>query len=178
MKLFFLVIALCLNLPAFAQLKPIYLNRDIIVKDSTQATSYGVFGKLSSEDLYVLKIFDLDNNLLTTGTYKDDNLKIPHGAFVYYADLNTFNEINMENFFLKGKSRFISGRGSFDDGRKTGRWISFFPDGRLMNVTTYINGVKHGFYGEYNRKGKVIASGVYAMDERDGEWLQDRKSVV
>ena len=177
MKLFFLMVTLFLNLCAFAQLKPVYFNGDVIVKDSTQANYYGVFGKLSSENLYVLKVYDLDNNLKTTGYYKDEDLKIPHGAFVYYENVNFFNHVNATNFILKGKERFVSGRGIFVDGLQTGRWISFFPDGRIMNVTTYLNGVKHGFYGTYNGKGKVIVSGVFNAGQKDGEWLQDSGKI-
>ena len=178
MKLFFLIVVFSLNLCAFAQLKPIYFIGESLTKDSTLATSYGIYGKLSGEDLYALKIFDLDNNLKTTGTYKDENLKIAHGAFVYYADVYLFNRVNGTNFILKGKTRFITGKGSFVDGRQTGRWISFFPDGKIMNVTTYLNGVKHGFYGTYDKRGKTIVSGAYNTGQKDGEWLYNNSKVV
>lgn len=177
MKLFFLLVLSGLNLFAFGQYKPIYFWGENIVTDSTKATSYGIFGKLTGENLYALKVFDLRNNLITTGTYKDEKLKIAHGAFVYYASVQVFNGMNATNFVLKDKERFLSGKGFFTDGKKTGRWISFYPDGRIMNVTSYVNDIKHGFFGVYTKKGKVVVSGTYIDDEKDGEWLYDNGKV-
>ncbi|MES2653459.1 MAG: hypothetical protein V4663_17105 [Bacteroidota bacterium] len=177
MKLFFLSIIFTLNLSAFAQLKPIYFRGETIVQDSTLATAYGVYGKLSGDGLYALKIFDLNNNLKATGTYKDEDLKIPHGAFVYYEDVDFFNVANNENFAIKGKNRFVSGKGTFADGQLTGRWVSFFPNGKIMNVTTYVRSVKHGFHGKYNRNGKIITSGAYYVGEKDGEWLSNNGKI-
>lgn len=50
-----------------AQIKPVYYIADSLVLDSMKATSYGVFGKLSNEDFYRIKIYDLYDNLLLTG---------------------------------------------------------------------------------------------------------------
>ncbi len=178
MKLFLLIVLSGLSFAVFGQYKPIYFRGENIVADSTIATSYGVYGKLSGEDLYAIKVFDLQNNLITTGTYKDERLKIAHGAFVYYKSVNEFNEMNAANFVLKDdKVRFVSGKGNFVNGNRSGRWIAFFPDGRIMNVTTYVNDVKHGFFGSYTKKGKIIISGAYYMGEKDGEWLYDNGKV-
>ena len=178
MKLFLLIILSGLSLAVFGQYKPIYFRGENIVADSTIATSYGVYGKLSGEELYAIKVFDLQNNLITTGTYKDERLKIAHGAFVYYKGVSEFNEMNAENFVLKDdKVRFISGKGNFVNGNRSGRWIAFFPDGRIMNVITYVNDVKHGFFGSYTKKGKIIVGGAYYMGEKDGEWLYDNGKV-
>ena len=173
MKLFFSLILSSLSLLAFAQYKPIYFRGAEVVADSTMADSYGVYGKLSGEGLYAIKIFDLDNNLITTGTYKDEKLKIPHGAFVYYSSISSFNDASLTNFQIKDKARFISGKGSFIDGKKTGRWISFFPDGKIMNVTTYLNDVRHGFFGTYTKRSRPIVTGNYYAGKQDGEWLYD-----
>ncbi|RYG18610.1 MAG: membrane dipeptidase, partial [Chitinophagaceae bacterium] len=42
-----------------------------------------------------------------------------------------------------------------------------------MNATTFVNGVRHGFFGTYNSKGKPIVRGNYYVGEKDGEWLYD-----
>jgi hypothetical protein len=177
MKLFSFIFLFSLQLCVYGQFKPVYFIGEQIVADSTMATSYGVYGKLSGEELYVLKVFDLKNNLMTTGTYKDERLKIAHGAFVYYNNIEAFNNLNATNFAIKDKERFMSGKGFYTDGNKSGRWITFFPDGKIMNVTTYLNGVKHGFYGLYTRKGNMVISGTYYADEKDGEWQFDNGKV-
>lgn len=177
MKLFLIVIFSGLNLYAVAQYKPIYFVGETIVADSSKATSYGIYGKLSGEELYALKVFDLENNLIATGTYKDDKLKIAHGDFVYYGSVDRFNAVNGTTFFFEDKERFITGKGSFYNGNKNGRWLTFFPDGRIMGVITFVNGIKHGFYGVYTKKGKLVVSGTYLEDEKDGEWLYDNGKV-
>lgn len=178
MKLSILVMFLSVNFCAFAQLKPIYFRGNMVISDSTQATSYGVYGKLSGEELYVLKTFDLENNLKITGTYKDDSLKIAHGSFVYYEDVDVFNRINGTNFSLKDKTRFISGKGAFKDGFQNGRWINFYPNGAIHTVVTYVMGVKHGFFGVYNKNGKTIISGAYKVDKKDGEWISGKVKQI
>ncbi len=175
MKLSILFAFLTLNFCAFAQLKPIYFLGDLVISDSTQATSYGVYGKLTGEELYVLKTFDLANNLKLTGSYKDAKLTIAHGNFVYYEDVDIFNRVNGTNFVLKEKGRFISGKGAFIDGYQNGRWLNFFPDGRIKSVATYVMGMKHGFFGTYNRRGKTIIAGAYKLDKKDGEWFYGNK---
>jgi antitoxin component YwqK of YwqJK toxin-antitoxin module len=177
MKLSFLFILLGINFSALAQLKPIYFYGDQVVTDSTLANAYGVYGKLSSEELYVLKMFDLDNNLKLSGSYKDADLKIAHGDFVFYTDVEAFNRTNGTNYSLGEKARFISGKGSYVDGSEQGRWIEFYPDGKVRAVVTYVMGIKHGFYGVYSGKGKTITSGAYKLDQQDGEWFLDSGKV-
>jgi antitoxin component YwqK of YwqJK toxin-antitoxin module len=175
MKLAVLFLLVCLNFCAYAQVKPIYFRGDMMVKDSTIATSYGIYGKLSNEDLWVIKRYDLYDNLMLTGSYKDEEFNIPHGEFTYYSDVDKFNETNETNFTLKGRTRFIVGRGRFEDGLQTGRWITFFPDEKIRTITTFVKGVKHGPYYEYNRRGKIKVSGNYKLNEKDGKWIENYK---
>ena len=62
-KIFVLLFGVFFYCAANAQVAPIYFYGDQVISDSTLATSYGVYGKLSGEELYVLKMFDLENNL-------------------------------------------------------------------------------------------------------------------
>jgi len=153
-----------------AQVKPVYFLDNQIISDSTKANAYGIFGKLSTEELWVLKKYDLDNNLLFTGSYKDEKMTIPHGQFVYYEDIDFFNELNAEGFSVKGKSRFVMVRGSYENGLMNGRWIGFFPDGKIRMIITFVKGIKHGAFMVYSPKGKMLVSGMYAFDEKEGEW--------
>ena len=79
----FIFLCCCFNLKA--QIKPIYFIGDSVVKDKAKANYYGVTGKLEGENIYVLKMYDLYDNLLQTGFYKDERLTIPHGRFSIYA---------------------------------------------------------------------------------------------
>ena len=68
---------------AFSQAKPIYFNGNKVTTNADEATSYGVYGKLSGQDLWVLKRYDLDDNLMLSGSYKDEQLSKPHGKFIF-----------------------------------------------------------------------------------------------
>ncbi|RZL44009.1 MAG: hypothetical protein EOP00_21805 [Pedobacter sp.] len=161
-----------------AQIKTIYFYGDSIISDSTKATYYGVFGKLSSEDIYVLKVYDLYDNLLQTGTFKDDSLKIPHGKFNYYKSVEDFNYDNETVFYLKQSDRFRSEQGSYNNGFKTGRWITFYPDGKIFTIINYVNGFKQGEYKSFNRSGKIATEGQYLLDLREGTWKVDRRTEI
>lgn len=155
---------------SFAQVKPIYFIGDSITTDKTQATAYGVSGKLSTDSLYVLKMYDMNDDLLQTGYYKDEALTMPHGKFLIYGEINTFNIENETDFSLKNTYRFLAEQGSYVNGKKTGRWVQFFPDGKILSITNYIQDVKHGEFKAFNKRGKVITSGSYKVDLKDGDW--------
>jgi antitoxin component YwqK of YwqJK toxin-antitoxin module len=164
---------------SYAQVKPIYFIGDSITTNKDEATSYGVAGKLSTESLYVLKVYDLNDNLLLTGFYKDEKLTIPHGRFLLYNELDDFNEENHTNFYIKDKYRFLSEQGDYADGKKINRWVCFFPDGKIFSITNYVEGLKHGEFKIFNRNGKVVTSGVYKLGLKNGEWIYDtRKKEV
>ncbi len=170
MKPIFLFLLLLFSLGLNAQVKPIYFNKDSVVKDSTKATAYGVYGKLSNEEVWRIKLYDLYDNLLLTGSYQDEKLSVPHGRFIYYDFVDDFNDEYEENFYLKSTNRFLSAQGEFNSGQKTGRWVTFFPDGKIRTVTFYIKGVEHGEYKLFNRRGKVEVAGMYASGVKVGEW--------
>ena len=97
------------GLNSYSQVKSILLNRlDQITQDSTTATSYAVFGKLEGDSVYTFKKFDFDGILLTSGTFKDDSLDIPHGNFVYYEWITPNNNTTNQGYEINGKERFIA----------------------------------------------------------------------
>lgn len=173
MKILILLLVIFFNTAVNAQVKPIYFYGDQITHDKEKATSYAVFGKPSTDSLYVLKLYDLYDNLLQTGFYKDEELKIPHGKFLIYKNVEDFNYDNETNFYIKNKDRFLSEQGDYKDGKKIGRWIQFFPDGKIFSITNYLEGYRHGEYKVYNQRGKLTTVGHYKLDLKDGIWLNN-----
>lgn len=173
-KNWILFILFSFNLSVIAQVKPIYLNGNQIVSDPNKATSYGVFGKISNEDIWVLKRYNLYDELMSTGSFKDASLTIEHGDFVFYSYVQDFNDEYLTHFSIKDKSRFIAQKGKFDNGLETGEWIWYFPTGSVMTILTYEKGVKNGPFYNYDRNGNVIQSGKYLNGEKEGEWLYNR----
>lgn len=165
--LLFLVV---FHFSATAQLQPIYLLKNSIIFDKKFADSYGVYGKLTDKNLFVLKIYDLNDNLKTEGSYKDSLLIVPHGDFIYYETIAMYNAVNRTHYQNVDKSVFVVGKGSFIDGKQEGVWLSFYPDGKLRTQTTYKNGLKEGPYAEYKPSGWVILQGSFKDNMQDGEW--------
>jgi antitoxin component YwqK of YwqJK toxin-antitoxin module len=167
-----LLLFLCsLNFLSFAQVKPIYFEKNKITSDSTKATSYAVFGKLSNEELWVFKRFDLYNNLIQTGSYKDSLLTKPHGEFVFYNYINDFNTENKENFKSNGKLLFVYQIGNYVDGVENGKWQLFYPDGSPLSLQNFVNGKLEGSYKAFDKFGNILQDGNYSNNQRNGEWF-------
>lgn len=157
-------------LQVFSQAKPIYFNGNRIVSDARQATSYGVYGKLSGEDLWVLKRYDLYDNLMLSGTYKDEQLAKPHGKFIFYGSIYDYNDENFTNFKNAKTDRYITQDGSYVDGLEEGKWTDYFPDGKILGYRTYLNGKLHGDIALFNYKGRREIYGHYKNGLKDGTW--------
>ena len=61
--------------------------------------------------------------------------------------------------------------GSFKDGKKDGRWVSYYPDGRLFYKGTYKDDKKVGPWVDYWDAGKLMHKGTYKDDKKDGPWV-------
>lgn len=176
MKHILFLILFFATINSWGQAKPIYfsgIGGNMVTTNKDSAIYYGVFGKVSTDSVWTLKIFDLNNNLMQIGFYTDSLLTVPQGRFQYYGSVNHFNNQNDENFYLKNTDRFLAEQGQYINGEKTGRWIMFFPDGKIFSITNYIEGIKHGEFKVFNRRGKVVTSGNYQLGLKNGEWTYD-----
>lgn len=171
----FVVIGYCVN--ANAQVAPIYFYGNQVTQDKDKATSYAVYGKLSTGNIYTFKRFDLYDNLLQTGSFADESLAVPHGKFTFYSDVNEFNYLYKESFTIKGKTRFISQEGNFVNGVEQGKWLLYFPDGNVFNSQEFVDGKLHGKFITFDRYGKTIVTGNYVSGEKDGEWLFENDKI-
>ena len=173
-----LILLLCLGATAaFAQAVPIYFNGNRITMDKDRATSYGVYGKLSGEDLWVLKRYDLDDNLLFSGAYKDEQLTKPHGKFIFYGSIFDYNYQNFSNFKNESTDRYITQQGEYVDGLEQGKWVDYFPDGRIMGYRNYVNGKLEGETAFFNYKGRRMLVGHYKDGLRVGTWYDLKKKI-
>ena len=172
--IFFLIGA---SLQAFSQVNPIYFNGDRVTTNADQATSYGVYGKLNEQELWVLKRYDLDDNLMFSGAYKDELLTKPHGKFIFYASILDYNYQNFANFKNTNTDRYISQQGEYIDGLEEGKWTDYFPDGRLMGYRNYLNGKLNDETVLFNYKGRRMFVGQYTNGLKTGTWYNLKKKV-
>lgn len=178
MKRLTLILLFFCCLKAGAQVRPIYFIGDKITTDKNQATSYAIYGKLSTEDVWMLKRYDLNNNLLQTGTYADEQLSTPHGKFVFYADLDYYNQLNKENYKLNGRKRYTSQEGHYVNGKEEGKWYTFYPDGNVSSVEEYKDGQLNGEYKSFDKFGNITVEGHFVQGEKNGEWFIESGKMV
>jgi hypothetical protein len=153
------------------QAAPLYFYGETLTADKDKATSYGIYGKLIDDNLWTFKRFDLDNNLLQSGSYKDEKLSIPHGKFIFYEDLELFNFTHHTNFKLKGKTRFVSQQGYYENGLIKGEWNLYYPNGNVLNSQKYVDGKLNGEFVTYDEFGKPKIKGNYIEGKMDGKWI-------
>jgi len=155
----------------YSQVKTILLDgRDRIVADSTLAMNYAVFGKVEGDTVYTFKKFDFDGVLLTSGTFKDDSLQIPHGQFVYYDWITPDNNYTNLGYEINGKARYVVLSGKYINGLRVGKWLSFYADGKVKQMATYVKGELNGLYQSYENNGQVQISGLYSGGKKNGTW--------
>jgi len=162
---------------AFSQAKPIYFDGNRITTDKDRATSYGVYGKLSGEDLWVLKRYDLDDNLMFSGAYKDEQLIKPHGKFIFYSSIFDYNYQNFTNFTNPTTDRYISQQGEYVDGLEQGKWTDYFPDGRVMGYRNFVDGKLEGETAFFNYKGRRMMVGNFKRGMKVGTWYDLKRKV-
>jgi hypothetical protein len=173
MKRLVLVLAFALfSLNGFSQIRTVYYDdEDHVTTDSTQASSYAIFGKLTGDSVYTYKKYDVDGFVTVTGSFKDDDLKIPHGKFVYYDWVDQLSNLGYTLPPTNGKERYVVVTGRYKDGKKDGKWYTFYPDGKLKNVVTFSNDVMNGEFKFFDSKGKLDTSGTYVNGKKNGEWI-------
>jgi len=160
------------GLNTYSQVKTILLDgKDRIVTDSTKAVTYAVFGKVEGDSVYTFKKFDFDGVLLTSGTFKDDSLQVPHGKFVYYDWITPENNYQNLSYEINGRARYIALTGKYLNGLRVGKWLSFYPDGKVKEMANYAMGALHGLYQLYTNDGKVQISGSYVAGKKNGTWV-------
>lgn len=157
---------------ASSQVRSIMLDvHDRITLDSVEMINYAVFGKITGDSVYTFKKFDLDGILLASGSFKDDSLKVPHGKFTYYNWITPDNNMVNTGYDINGKERYVELTGSFLDGQRNGRWISFYSDGKIKQVITFYQGLAHGAYQFFGNDGKQQVAGMYIAGKKNGTWI-------
>lgn len=173
-KLVMTVVLLFFSILGYGQVRTVYFDaKDVATTDSTRIASYGIYGKVSGSNLWVFKKFDLDNYLMVTGAYKDDELRIPQGKFVYYDWVDNGNSYVGIEATIKGRERYVVLSGDFENGLRQGRWTSYYEDGEVKTIANYEKGVLQGEFKSFTHKGDVDQSGTFANNKKEGVWQVD-----
>jgi len=180
MKKLFLLLAILMSYSAVnAQLKTVYFNEDDeIVTDSTKAYSYALIGQVTGDSVFTVKKFDAEGYLMMTGAYLDDNFKVPHGDFVYYDWVEVVSPMGSYVVPPNGKERFINLRGTFRNGLREGRWITYYQNGSIKDVMHYRRNLMEGEYRNFDYKGNLDTFGNFVNSKKEGTWVTKGGRVV
>jgi antitoxin component YwqK of YwqJK toxin-antitoxin module len=138
--------------------------------DAFKATSYIIVKQVADTALFMQQ-YDMENAILQSGAFKDKNLKIPDGKFVYYRKLNFYNNQTMKDILKSDTANYIMTEGEFKNGKRDGKWIDYFIGGKKREEVYYKDGVLNGPYNSYNDDRSTIGlSGNYVGGKREGEW--------
>ena len=168
----FLLAFLYLSFNGFGQVKTVYYDdEDHVIADSTQASSYAIYGKLTGDSVYTFKKYDADGYVMVTGAFKDDSLQVAHGKFVYYDWVDQLTTLGNTLPVADGKDRYILLTGNFKDGKREGRWLTFYPNGSLKSVVTFVDNVLNGESKSFDTKGRLQTSGNFLNGKKNGQWI-------
>lgn len=178
-RLFLLLVFTSCYFFSNAQIKTLYFNEDDqVISDSTQAVSYALLGRVTGDSVYTVKKFDADGYMMMTGSYKDDSLQVPHGSFVYYDWVELVSPLGNTLLPANGKERYISLKGSFKNGLRDGRWITYYQNNSIKDVIHYKNNLMNGEYRNFNYKGNLETVGNFVNNKREGTWSLNGGRVV
>lgn len=168
----FLLAFLYMSFNGFSQVKTVYYDdEDHVIADSTQASSYAIYGKLTGDSVYTFKKYDADGYVMVTGAFKDDSLQVAHGKFVYYDWVDQLTTLGNTLPVADGKDRYILLTGNFKDGKREGRWLTFYPNGSLKSVVTFVDNVLNGESKSFDTKGRLQTSGNFLNGKKNGQWI-------
>ena len=73
------------------------------------------------------------------------------------------------------KSNQLAEQGSFNYGLKTGYWKTWYNNGQLKTLETWINGYKQGACKAYDSLGHIVKEGAYRNNKKSGYWVDHVK---
>jgi len=169
-RILFTTSLLLITYLADAQGYRLYIDDNGKSTDVFKATSYIIVKHLADTG-WLMQNYDMENVILQSGTFKDRNLQIQNGKFVYFRRLNFYNNKEIKESLKSDTVNYITTEGSFKDGKKDGQWIDYFIGGKVRQEVHYRNGVLNGPYRSYNDDQTTVAlSGSYVDGLRDGNW--------
>jgi antitoxin component YwqK of YwqJK toxin-antitoxin module len=61
-------------------------------------------------------------------------------------------------------------QGETMNGKREGKWTSFFPNGKIQSECYYVDGLNHGATKVYLENGKLLYEGEYVNGAKAGNW--------
>jgi antitoxin component YwqK of YwqJK toxin-antitoxin module len=166
---FFLALTTCLGI---AQTTKIYkTTTNAFTDDSTIAKSYVLINKLDDTS-YMTSEYNMLNELMERGMYKDKSLQIPNGKFYYYT---VYVVTPGDSVNPRIAEPYLRKSGYFTNGARNGTWLLYRYDGKKYVVDHYVNDKLNGLHQMIGEDGTTtIEEGMYVNGKKEKEWNYHR----
>ena len=85
--------------------------------------------------------------------------------------LNCYNEITSKKTYHDYTNKKIETVGSLWGNKRSGKWILYYPNGKISTEAYYLSGKLEGRFSQYDKDGNYTAYGSFENGERTGQWM-------
>ncbi len=110
----------------------------------------------------VIKQFDKNSD------QADVSYFTPKGLLVSKGKMQAKDRIGEWLYFHKGSDKVMT-REFYQEGKLHGNWETYYPNGQVTELITYVNGIKEGPNLYYSPEGTLLKELKYVQDELEGE---------
>jgi hypothetical protein len=87
------------------------------------------------------------------------------GTETFHYRMRNVDTVKDGGFEIRNRSGRLRQRGGYVSGRRSGEWITWYPDGKMRSVEHYRDGKREGLHREYSTRGRITDEFKY----RDGK---------
>ena len=153
--------------------KALYLLTAAILLTAVGATAQNQLDRQGRRQGHWIRT-DKDGSKIFEGDFKDG---LETGTFTYYYHDGTVrirNEYTVPGKVCKHEVYDNRGnllaRGNFNQKNRDGRWEFFAKSGKLLKITTYKMGVRHGIQVSFTSNGDTAEVSNWSDNHRHGRW--------
>jgi hypothetical protein len=153
----------------FCQVTKIYVDaKGKYSGNSQNADSYILLKKLADSD-YTVRKYDMHDTLILKGTFKDAEMTIPNGKFIYYSRNPV---VYIDGYLNTDINTFVNKVGYYSEGQKTGMWFEFEVRGVKSSSYIYNKDKLNGRFRRYNIifNNYIMEEGNYVDGKKEGLW--------
>lgn len=100
----------------------------------------------------------------TVESYPDGTPKIVR----YYKDDGTNRMLFKETLYYSNHQKYMEGE--YKDGKRNGKWTSWFQNGKEMSIHHFIDGIDDGDLTVFYENGEKRYEGKYTSGKKVGVW--------